>query len=106
MIEVFKNEQFGEIRVTGTNDNPMFCLPDLCRVLNLRTDGVLPRLKEDGYNQIGVTDSLGRNQMTYFVNEQNMYRVIMRSDKQEAECFQDWVCGEILPSIRKYGIYA
>jgi len=61
MIEIFKNEQFGEIRVAGTNDQPMFCLTDLCRVLNLRTDGVLPRLKEGGYNKIGVTDSLGRD---------------------------------------------
>ena len=34
----------------------MFCLIDLCRALNLRTDGVLPRLKEGGYNQIVVTD--------------------------------------------------
>ena len=84
----------------------MFCLIDLCRALNLRTDGVLPRLKEGGYNQIVVTDSIGREQMTYFVNEQNMYRVIMRSDKKEAELFQDWVCGEVLPSIRKRGLYA
>jgi prophage antirepressor-like protein len=106
MIEIFKNEQFGNIRVAGTNEEPMFCLIDLCRALNLRTDGVLPRLKEGGYNQIGVTDSIGREQMTYFVNEQNMYRVIMRSDKQEAEKFQDWVCGEVLPSIRKRGMYA
>ena len=106
MIEIFKNEQFGNIRVAGTNEEPMFCLIDLCRALNLRTDGVLPRLKEGGYNQIVVTDSIGREQMTYFVNEQNMYRVIMRSDKKEAELFQDWVCGEVLPSIRKHGLYA
>ena len=69
MIEIFKNEQFGKIRVAETNEEPMFCLIDLCRALNLRTDGVLPRLKEGGYNQIVVTDSIGREQMTYFVNE-------------------------------------
>ena len=40
-----------------------------------------------------------------FINEQNLYKVIMRSDKPQAEAFQDWVCGEVLPSIRKNGAY-
>ena len=105
-VEIFRNEKFGEVRVTKLNGEPMFCLSDLCKSLELRVDGVLPRLKKDGYNRIVVTDSLGREQQTYFVNEQNMYKVIMRSDKPQAEPFQDWVCGEVLPSIRKHGMYA
>ena len=40
-----------------------------------------------------------------YVNEKNLYKVIMRSDKPQAEPFQDWVCGEVLPSIRKTGSY-
>lgn len=40
-----------------------------------------------------------------FINEKNLYKVIMRSDKPQAEAFQDWVCGEVLPSIRKHGAY-
>lgn len=40
-----------------------------------------------------------------FISEKNLYRVIMRSDKPQAEPFQDWVCGEVLPSIRKHGAY-
>nr|DAO79852.1 MAG TPA: repressor domain protein [Caudoviricetes sp.] len=104
-IVIFNNPQFGEIRTAGTADNPLFCLADLCRVLELRVDGVTPRLKKDGYNRIGVIDSLGREQQALFVNEQNLYKVIMRSDKPQAEPFQDWVCGEVLPSIRKTGGY-
>lgn len=104
-IVIFNNPQFGEIRTAGTSDNPLFCLADLCRVLELRVDGVTPRLKKDGYNRIGVIDSLGREQQAIFVNEQNLYKVIMRSDKPQAEPFQDWVCGEVLPSIRKTGGY-
>lgn len=104
-IVIFNNPQFGEIRTVGTADNPLFCLADLCRVLELRVDGVTPRLKKDGYNRIGVIDSLGREQQAIFVNEQNLYKVIMRSDKPQAEPFQDWVCGEVLPSIRKTGGY-
>lgn len=47
-IQVFNNEQFGSIRTAGTADNPMFCLADICKVLELRVDGVMPRLKEGG----------------------------------------------------------
>ena len=104
-VTIFNNPQFGDIRTAGTADNPLFCLADLCRVLELRVDGVTPRLKKDGYNRIGVIDSLGREQKALFVNEQNLYKVIMRSDKPQAEPFQDWVCGEVLPSIRKTGGY-
>ena len=103
-VQIFKSEQFGEIRIAGTSENPMFCLADVCRVLELRTDGVKARLK-DGYNLIGVTDRLGREQQATFINEKNLYKVIMRSDKPQAEPFQDWVCGEVLPEIRKNGGY-
>lgn len=106
-VESFNNPNFGEIR-TALDDHrePWFCLADVCRILELRVDGVMPRLREGGYNRIVVTDSLGRNQEAIFVNEQNLYRVIMRSDKPKAEPFQDWVCGEVLPSIRKTGQYS
>lgn len=106
-VETFNNPHFGEIR-TAVDDfgEPWFCLADICRILELRVDGVMPRLRKGGYNRIVVADALGRNQETTFVNEQNLYRVIMRSDKPKAEPFQDWVCGEILPSIRKTGQYA
>lgn len=48
----------------------------------------------------------GGIQQLVYVNEKNLYKVIMRSDKPQAEPFQDWVCGEVLPSIRKHGAYA
>ena len=114
-IQVFNNEQFGSIRTAGTAEQPMFCLSDICKVLELRVDGVMPRLKEGGYNRIGVGVQTGtkkdgtpaiQNVEMIFVNEQNLYKVIMRSDKPQAEPFQDWVCGEVLPSIRKHGAYA
>lgn len=106
VIRIFSNPQFGEIRTaTGNNGEPMFCLADLCKILGLRVQGVTPRLKEDGVNRIEVIDSLGRKQEAIFISEQNLYKVIMRSDKENAEPFQDWVCGEVLPSIRKHGAY-
>lgn len=83
----------------------MFCLADLCKVLELQVQNTKNRLKDAGVYRINLTDSLGREQQALFVNEQNLYRVIMRSDKPQAEAFQDWVCGEVLPSIRKTGGY-
>lgn len=104
-IQIFSNEQFGNIRIAGTNDNPLFCLVDVCRVLEIQPSVTKRRLKQDGVNLIKVTDACGREQLTTFITEQNLYKVIMRSDKPQAEPFQDWVCGEVLPTIRKHGGY-
>ena len=104
-IQIFSNPSFGEIRTSGTSDEPLFCPADVCKVLDLQVTSTKNRLKQDGVNLIKVIDSLGREQNAIFVNEQNLYRVIMRSDKPQAEPFQDWVCGEVLPAIRKTGGY-
>lgn len=108
-ITIFNNPQFGDIRTAGTADNPLFCLADVCKVLDLQTGATKKRLGDRGissintptYNQYGTQVM----QEMVFVNEQNLYKVIMRSDKPQAEPFQDWVCGEVLPSIRKTGGY-
>ena len=109
-IRIFNNEQFGHIRTAGTADDPMFCLSDICRVLELRVQDVRKRIDARGVDSIN-TPTLNQHgatvmQQMYFINEKNLYRVIMRSDKPQAEPFQDWVCGEVLPSIRKHGMYA
>lgn len=105
-ITIFSNPTFGEIRTAGTADEPMFCLADVCRVLELSNiSETKRRLIKDGVSPIEVIDNLGRKQQANFINEQNLYKVIMRSDKPQAEPFQDWVCGEVLPTIRKTGGY-
>lgn len=113
-VSIFRNESFGEVRVAGTSEEPLFCLADICRVLDLQVTPTKNRLKQDGVslikgvskttNQYGVTTE--QEVMLTFINEQNLYKVIMRSDKPQAEPFQDWVCGEVLPSIRKSGSYS
>ena len=103
-IQIFQNEQFGAIRTAGTADSPLFCLADICRVLDLQTGATKNRLNQGGISLINTPTTSG-NQMMTFINEQNLYKVIMRSDKPQAEPFQDWVCGEVLPSIRKTGSY-
>jgi anti-repressor protein len=109
-IQIFNNPQFGDIRTVGTANNPMFCLSDICKVLDLQTNKVKARLNERGVTSIPTPthNQFGAEviQEMIYVNEQNLYKVIMRSDKPQAEPFQDWVCGEVLPSIRKHGMYA
>ena len=113
-IKIFENDRFGEVRVAGTSENPLFCLVDVCRVLEIKNQrDCKSRLKPEGVvltdgvskttNQYGITTE--QEVTLTFINEQNLYKVIMRSDKPQAEPFQDWVCGEVLPSIRKHGAY-
>jgi prophage antirepressor-like protein len=104
-VVVFENEQFGQIRTAGTSENPLFCLADICKALELTVQNTKKRLNEKGVYSIYTLTQGGEQQLLY-VNEQNLYKVIMRSDKPQAEAFQDWVCGEVLPSIRKTGSYA
>ena len=113
-ITIFSSEQFGDIRTAGTADSPLFCLSDVCRVLDIQASDVKKRLKDPWVDSIKVGVQTGKKkdgspsmQMMnmLFVNEQALYNVIMRSDKPQAEPFQDWVCGEVLPSIRKNGGY-
>ena len=103
-VTIFNSPQFGDIRTAGTSETPMFCLADICRVLDIRTADVKKRLDEKGVDSI-YTLTNGGYQTLLFINEKNLYKVIMRSDKPQAEPFQDWVCGEVLPSIRKTGGY-
>lgn len=96
-----------KIRIQVINHEPMFCLADVCKALDLDAPHkVKERLNPDGGNTIPVIDTLGRTQQAYFINEQNLYKTIFQSRKPEAEKFTDWVTSEVLPSIRKTGKYA
>ncbi|MCK9532630.1 MAG: phage antirepressor KilAC domain-containing protein [Gammaproteobacteria bacterium] len=103
-FEIFAKQDF-KIRGGLINNEPYFVLADICNALNLQTSRVKDRLKEDGVTTSKVIDSLGRDQIATFINEQNLYKVIFQSRKDEAEIFQDWVTGEVLPQIRKTGSY-
>ncbi len=106
-IKIFSNPQFGEIRTAiGENGEPMFCLPDLCRVLDLTPSKVAQRLGDDVLSKYPTIDTLGREQMTNFVDEDGLYDAILDSRKPEARKFRKWITSEILPAIRKHGVYA
>lgn len=106
-IQIFKNEAFGEVRVAGTSDEPLFCLADVCKVLELGNPSqVKTRLCGEVITNEVIPDSLGRQQEMIFINEDGLYDVILDSRKPQAKTFRKWVTSEILPSVRKHGIYA
>lgn len=105
-LQIFNSEEFGEIRTITKDDEPMFCLADVCKALELeQASRVKARLKTDGVTTSKVIDRLGREQEATFINEANLYKTIFQSRKESAERFTEWVTGEVLPSIRKNGGY-
>lgn len=92
--------------LTMYNSEPVFCLADVCRVLDIANSGnVKNRLSEKGICTMDTLTSGGMQKMI-FITESNLYKVIFQSRKPEAEKFSDWVTSEVLPSIRKHGMYA
>ena len=105
-LQIFNNEEFGEIRTITKDNEPMFCLADVCKALEItHVTDVKKRMKKDGVGTAEVIDSMGRKQKATCINEANLYKVIFQSRKPSAEKFTDWVTDEVIPSIRKNGGY-
>ena len=94
-LQIFQNAGF-QIRGGLINNEPYFALVDICNAIDLQPSRVKDRLKQDGVTTGKVIDSLGREQNATLINEQNLYKVIFQSRKEEAEQFQDWVTDECL----------
>ena len=101
-LQIFQNSEFGAIRTVTLDDEPMFCLADVCRALEIKNPSkVAQRLDDDERTNL----KLGRAGNTNFITESGLYAVILRSDKPNAKKFRKWVTSEVLPSIRKNGEY-
>lgn len=116
-IQVFNHPQFGDIRTTGTPDNPEFCAIDLCRALGYKNGrdalakhvddpdvakrdmGVVTGKKADGTDAVQMVSAS-------FVNESGMYSLVLGSTLPQAKQFKRWITSEVLPSIRKTGSYS
>lgn len=105
-VQIFENEEFGAIRTVTIDNEPFFCMTDICKALEIsNVSQAKTRLNQDGVISNEVIDNIGRKQNANFINESNMYKLIFQSRKESAERFTDWVTGEVLPSIRKTGAY-
>lgn len=104
-LQVFSYEG-NAVRTVGRGEETWWVLKDVCEVLGLSNSRIVTdRLDEDDVSQTYITDSLGREQQTSIVNESGLYNVILRSDKPEAKKFKRWVTHEVLPTIRRHGVY-
>ena len=104
-LQIFENEEFGEIRTENDGNEIWFCLSDICKALDLTSPSkVKERLNEKGVNVI-LTPTNGGVQRLVYINEGNLYKTIFQSRKESAERFTEWVTSEVLPSIRKNGGY-
>ena len=104
-IKIFENQEFGKVRTALLNDEPMFCLGDVCKALGIaQASKVKERLSKKGVHSIPTLTAGGEQRLLY-INESNLYKAIFHSRKESAERFTDWVTSEVLPSIRKSGGY-
>jgi len=103
------------------NNELLFCLADVCKILNISRSSDLFRIqkeyiKNESLKGYGILDPIGVHkisvltngdkQVLIFINELNLYRIIFRSDQPQALNFQNWVFSEVLSSIRKTGLYS
>ena len=104
-IQIFKNKEFGEIRTITIDENPWFILKDLMGILGLtHSTNLMKRLNKKGFIKTTVLTNGGK-QSVWAVNESNMYKCVLRSNKDEAIEFENWITEEVLPTIRKTGMY-
>ena len=100
------NYEGHQVRTVMINGEPWLVAKDVCQVLGIVNSKMatarLPERMKDG---VSITDPIGRDQVTTVVSEAGVYKLIFQSRKPEAEKFADWVAEEVLPSIRKTGMY-
>ena len=102
-LRIWNYNNSAEIRTVMIDNEPWFVLVDVCKVLELSNPTVVAsRLEPDERSKF----NLGRQGETTVINESGLYSVILRSDKPQAKPFRKWVTAEVLPSIRKHGLYA
>lgn len=126
-IKVFDNAEFGEVRTAVVNGEPYFVGKDIC--LNFgdtNHNRTLSRVEDEDKMTLPITDAIGRKQNAIFVNESGLYSILFAMQPQKAnnngvsdaylievqeriskiKRFKHWVTSEVLPSIRKHGMYA
>lgn len=99
------NYQNTEVRTVIKNSEPWFVAKDVCDILDIKDQGQALEKLNDRQRGGYKVDTLGGKQTMIIVSEAGLYKLIFTSRKEEAVTFQDWVCEEVLPSIRKTGQY-
>ena len=101
-LMIFENNAFGKVRTLNLNGEPWFVAADVCSVLDLSNPTIaVSRLDEDERAKF----NLGRQGDATIVNEPGLYTLVLGSRKPEAKAFKRWITHEVIPAIRKHGVY-
>lgn len=105
-LQIFAFEGTDEIRTLLINDEPYFVANDIAKVLGYKNPSKATNDHCKKAIKAWGNDSLGRRQEFKVIPEPDMYRLIIKSNLPDAERFENWVMEEVLPTIRKHGMYA
>ena len=105
-LQIFKSEKFGEIEVLIENGKEYFPATEVAKILGYSNPqkAIRDHCKEKGCTNRSVLTKGGKQEKK-FIDEGNLYRLITKSNLPQAEVFESWVFDEVLPSIRKTGMY-
>lgn len=103
-LEIFKNEEFGEVRTIMLDDKPYFMASDIAKALGYArpNDAVSRHCRATVKHSTPIS---GKIQKVNFIPEGDMYRLIAHSKLPSAERFESWIFDEVLPTIRRTGGY-
>ncbi|WP_089281305.1 phage antirepressor KilAC domain-containing protein [Anaerovirgula multivorans] len=102
-LQIFKNQEFGQVRVLEKDGEPWFVAKDVCEILEIKnTTDALKRLDNDEVTRLNLGGLSGDSNL---VNEYGLYSLVLGSRKKEAKKFKRWITHEVIPSIRKHGAY-
>ena len=106
-LEVFKNEAFGEVRTVLINNEPYFVEKDVAEILGYSRPDHAINHHVDNVDKLTyqIGTSAQKRQM-FIINESELYSLILSSKLPNAKKFKHWVTSEVLPAIRKHGMYA
>lgn len=96
-----------QIRVVEKNGEPWFVAKDVCDALQYSNsrDALSKHVRDKWKNNVVIRDGTTGNPEKTIINEAGLFALVMKSKMVKAVEFQDWVCEEVLPSIRKTGVY-
>lgn len=105
-LQIFKNEEFGEVRTVTINNDPWFVGKDVAEALGYSNtrDAILKHVHEDDKGVAKCDTPSGKQEMTV-INESGLYALIFGSKLESAKRFKHWVTAEVLPAVRKTGGY-
>jgi prophage antirepressor-like protein len=107
-LQVYNNADFGTVRTTTIGGQPYFVGKDVADILSYSNTrkALLDHVDEEDKSDVTIRDAIGRNQTMTAINESGLYSLILSSKMPKAKKFKRWVTNEVLPAIRKHGMYA